>query len=113
MNKIILLVATVILVGCFSVKTLTTPSQQDVDRVASKFPNYTLAQLNEGQALFQQKCTSCHKLKNPTAHNEKQWKKIVPKMVSKANKKTTVIDATTQDLILKYLVTMSNAKKNK
>jgi hypothetical protein len=58
--------------------------------------------------LYQQHCISCHRLKNPTKNDEAHWKVTVPRMVVKANKKSTVIDANAQDLILKYLITMSD-----
>jgi cytochrome c2 len=93
---------------------LATPAQSDVDRVAGKYPGYTLADLNQGEALFQTTCNRCHKLKNPTSRNEKKWNSIVPKMIGKLNKKQgkVVIDDKQQELILRYLVTMNSAPKS-
>ena len=110
MYKRILLAATVILAGCSSTKPVATPTQSDVDRVSSKYPNFTLVQLNEGRSLFQKHCSVCHGLKDPASKDEAQWNKTVPRMAAKANKKSTVIDAEAQELILKYVVTMSDAK---
>lgn len=85
---------------------LVTPSQGDVDRISSTYPNYTLTELNEGKSLYMTNCSTCHKLKNPQARTAEQWKTIVPKMVTRANKKTPTIDAKTEASILKYLTTM-------
>ncbi|HET6245481.1 MAG: hypothetical protein H0V01_13420 [Bacteroidetes bacterium] len=111
MKKISIVAVFALLVSCVSVK-LAIPTQEDVDR-ANKFPDYTLADLNLGKAHFEQKCGSCHGLKKPTSRTEEQWNKIVPRMVHKANKKTLKIDEGQQELILKYLVTMSSAPKKK
>lgn len=113
MYKSILLAATVLLAGCSSTKTVLAPTQSDVDRVSSKYPDYSLVQLNEGRSLFQKHCSVCHGLKDPASKDEAQWNKTVPRMVAKANKKSTVIDAEAQELILKYVVTMSEANPAK
>jgi cytochrome c5 len=84
-----------------------TPSQQDVDRVSSRFPGYTLASLNEGKMLFETKCSKCHNAKKPQSRTEAQWKKIVPRMTQMANKKTENITPENQEAILKYLITMA------
>ena len=92
---------------------LIPPSQSDVDRVSAKYPGYTLAELNDGKSLFEQTCNKCHRLKNPSSRNEDKWKKIVPKMIAKLNKKEgeEVIDDKQQESILRYLITMSSAAK--
>ena len=52
--------------------------------------------------MFEQKCGECHSLNKPFSKSETQLKEIVPAMAKKAK-----IDAATQDLIYKYLVTMT------
>jgi cytochrome c5 len=112
MKKILFILFVCLFVACGTVK-LAAPQQSDVDRVSTKYPGYTLTELNDGKALFQQTCNRCHKLKNPTSRDETKWNEIVPKMINKLNKKEgkTVIDQTQQESILKYLVTMSSAPK--
>lgn len=83
-----------------------TPMQTDVDRVADKFPGYTLTDLKQGMTLYQTKCSMCHPAKAPRSHNEEQWRDIVPEMVQKANKKETRITPEEADAILKYVITM-------
>ena len=92
---------------------LAVPAQSDVDRMSTKYPGYTLAELNGGKTLFQHTCNRCHKLKNPMSRNEKKWDKIVPKMIGKLNKKEgrVVIDEKQQDSILRYIITMNSAKQ--
>src|SRR6478736_6985599 len=102
MKKSFLALASLLILSC-AVK-LATPTQTDVDRVQSKFPNYTLAELNQGKAMYEQHCAECHNLKNPTKFSENEWRRLVPEMVEKTNKKhPNAIDAQTQDLILKYV----------
>jgi cytochrome c5 len=92
---------------------LMEPAQSDVDRVSTKYPGYDLAQLNEGKALFETTCNRCHRIKNPMSRNEEKWKKIVPKMIGKLNKKEgkVVIDDKQQESILKYIITMNGGSK--
>ena len=109
-KALVFLFATTFLVGCFSAKLLT-PTQTDVDRVASKYPNYTLTELNQGKSLFEANCGNCHGLKSPSSHTEAEWKEIVPRMSIKVNKKTpNSLDAESQEKILRYLITMSEIK---
>ena len=112
MKKIALLLFTILFAGCFSAK-LIVPSQNDIDRVQVKFPNYTLSELNHGKALFEQNCGKCHGLKNPSSRSEDEWKQIVPRMSKKVNRKTEILDAKAQEDILRYLITMSTAPKAK
>ncbi|QEC66803.1 hypothetical protein FRZ67_05610 [Panacibacter ginsenosidivorans] len=113
MKKIILITIIALFTGCATVK-LATPSQTDVDRVSSKYPGYSLTDLNHGKMLFEQHCADCHRLKDPTKRSEEQWETVVPKMVRNVNKKEgNVLDTNGEQAILKYLVTMSDSKATK
>lgn len=109
MNKLILSLCVFVLFSCSA--KLLAPTQADAERGMTKYEGLTLASLNEGKALFEQNCSKCHGLKSPTSRNEEKWNKIVPIMVKKVNKKAgkEEIDAAEEQLILKYLVTMSTA----
>lgn len=109
-TKIISLIALLFLVGCSAVKLLPS-TQSDVERGKATYPDLTMAQLEEGKALFQEKCTMCHGLKNPRKKDAAGWNKTVPIMVKRANKTEVRIDPKQQELITKYLVTMCNAPK--
>ena len=99
-----------VLAACSTVK-LVQPTQSDVDRGVQKYSNLTLADLNQGKAMYERECGLCHGLKNPASRNEAQWKKIVPKMVVKTNnkKQKIVIDEKSEEILLQYLITMSTA----
>jgi len=107
-----ILISIVVLLSACSVK-LITPTQSDVDRVSGKYKGYSLIDLNGGFALYEQKCGQCHKLKDPTSQTEDEWVNIVPDMAQKAasDQDAIKINSNDQDLILKYLVTMSTATK--
>jgi len=90
---------------------LITPSQTDADRGAVLYPGYSLSDLNAGKALFEKTCSTCHRLKNPASRSAEKWKKIVPKMIAKLNKKQgkrSLSDAE-EESILRYLITMRDA----
>ncbi len=114
MKKFILLGIGVYLVGCTASKSVVSMTQADVDRVSTKFPGYSLADLNEGKMLYEKHCASCHALKPLDSQTEQGWRDVVPPMVVKANKKEgNVLDARGEDLILKYVITMGPAKPGK
>ncbi len=83
--------------------------QSKVEKVKSKFENYSLAEFKEGKTLYETKCNTCHSLKNPTSYSEEKWTAIVPKMVSMSNKKysTSIINASDEEKMKRYLITMS------
>lgn len=105
MKKIIGIVLVMGTVSACGVKLLM-PSEQDVTRVSDKFPGYTLSELSQGKTLYEENCKKCHGLKAPEKLSEEKWRKIVPPMAKKAN-----ISTGEEELILKYLITMSGAQR--
>lgn len=112
MNKLLILV--ILALAACSPKMVSF-AKSDVQRASEKFPGATMATLTEGQNHYKQYCGSCHPYKSPDARNEEQWKKIVPKMVIKVNKKAgnVAIDSLMEQSVLTYLVTMSTTSKSK
>ncbi|KAB2805437.1 cytochrome c [Phaeocystidibacter luteus] len=106
MKRTISILAVLTLVACGSAK-LAAPTQADVDKASDAYPGYTLAQMNEGKGLYEQKCDKCHGLKDPTAFSPEQMREITPKMVEMANERQQSISADQAELIEKYLVTAS------
>ena len=104
MKKILYLYAIVLFSAC-SV-TLLAPAQADADRGADKFPGLTLADLQQGKALYEANCGKCHGLKKPESRDEAGWREIMPPMAKKAK-----INDQEQQLILQYVVTMSEATR--
>ncbi len=111
MNKPLLLLSFIALLTACTATKLIIPSQADADRGAPKFPGISVAELNDGKAIYEQHCQSCHKLKSPKSEDEKEWNRIVPVMVKKTNKKAgkEVVDVKSQEILLKYLITMSTS----
>ena len=106
----LILITGLILIGC-KATLLLVPTESDVERGKSKYPDYTLTQLSQGKLLYEQNCQSCHNLKKPTSRTEEEWKAIVPNMSKQVNKTSMVLKNTEQELILRYLVTMGLTKK--
>lgn len=109
MKKLFLLIAGSALIASCTMSKSAAPSQANVDAVADKFPGYTLADLMKGKDLYESNCQTCHKLAKPNSESESAWNHIVPEMVQKTNRKAgkDVLDAEGENLILRYLITMS------
>jgi len=105
LKKYIIILSVAFLASCSA--KIIMPSQSDAERGRSKFPGLTVDDLNQGEKLFNTKCTQCHGPKRPKSWTEEQWRKIVPAMAEKATisgkKEITQAD---QDLVLKYVITM-------
>jgi len=116
MKKISITTLVLIFAACASKKqpVAASNSQADFDRGAAKFTGYTFDLFTQGHTLYQQHSGNCHGLKNPASRNEAQWKRIVPEMAIKVNKKeNNVLTADKEELILKYCVTMSLSREVK
>jgi hypothetical protein len=111
MKKSCILLSVILLSACSA--KLIAPAQSDVDRVSTKYPGYTLGDLNAGKDLYQHTCNRCHFLHNPHSRTEAKWEEIVPTMINRLNRREgkEAIDSHQQDLILRYLVTMSAPPK--
>lgn len=106
-SVLVLSVLVLFLTSCLPTRLLV-PVQSDVDRIQDTYPGFTLAELEIGKSLYEYNCGMCHRLKKPESQTREAWARIVPGMSKKANKKKPgSIDAEKQELILKYLITMS------
>lgn len=109
MKKTLVIVSAVVLAACGASKSVV-PTQSDADRMSTKFEGgYTLAQLEQGKTLYENNCGICHSLYAANSRMEEVWNQIVPKMVMKVNKKSgkEALNASDEELIRRYLVTMS------
>lgn len=108
MKKVFVLATLVFAIACGTSKVATETAvpagmtQADADRAAVKFPGTTLADLEKGKTTYEANCGKCHKLHAPSSRNEEAWRKVVPPMAKKSK-----LDATSEDLVLRYVVTMS------
>lgn len=113
MKKIGIIFSLTILLYSCSTSKLFIPTQATVDGVKTKYPNITLAELNKGKALYEQKCTICHGIKTPQSRTEEQWTPIVYEMTQMANKDEIKIKPAEEEAILKYLISMSSTFNKK
>lgn len=110
MKKLAIIGTSFFIAACAS--KFTEPTEADITRVKSKYPDYTVEQLQKGKSLYVQHCGSCHGLYKPSSKTEAEWTKIVPWMSNKVNKhQPNTLSTTDQDLILKYVVTMGPLRK--
>ena len=101
MKKSLFIFFIVFATACTATK-LITPSQADADRGSQKFQGYTLSQLDQGKAIYESHCNKCHRYKVPQSRDETKWDKVIPEMAKKAK-----LNSSEEDLVLKYVVTMS------
>jgi cytochrome c5 len=104
MKKLFIISAILFLAACGTAVKLSSAAQADVERGSKLFPGLTLSELNQGKIAYEDNCGKCHGLIAPTKFAEEKWRKEVPPMAKKAK-----VDAATETLILKYVVTMSSA----
>lgn len=107
---IVAAVALVVAVACKSKKEVVAvavdPGVAAVKRGETKFPGYTAAMYAEGKTINETYCGGCHSINHPDSESEEAWKKIVPNMVKKTNRKagSTVITPEKEEVLLKYLL---------
>ena len=80
------------LISCVS--ALYLPTQQDADA-----QQVSLATLQEGRTLYQNRCASCHNLSLPSSYTKREWAPILDRM-----QKPAKIDEAQKALIAGYLV---------
>ncbi|MES1225016.1 MAG: hypothetical protein ABUT20_56540 [Bacteroidota bacterium] len=103
-KSVIFLLLAACISACATIK-LTEPTQVDAERGSQKFPGYSMNDLAEGKKIYEANCNKCHRYKVPESRDEAKWDDIIPKMAKKAK-----LSSDQQELVLKYVVTMSTAK---
>jgi len=107
MKKVLVIITISFLVACASYKPIV-PAQSDAERSATIIPETTLEDLNQGKAIFENRCHKCHSLKKPFTKSNEEIRTALPKMAKKAK-----IDSKQEELVLKYLLTMNNVPQPK
>lgn len=109
MKKYFYLLSLLFVMACGTTKMIT-PSEADVKRGVDNFPGLTLAQLNEGQQIYQMNCNKCHPYKKPGKYSAMEWSEIIPNMTRKANRKHgNTIDGSKEEALLRYVSVMCMA----
>ncbi len=79
------------------------PTELDVARVKDKWPDLTLAQLQEGQQIFKARCHKCHGLRAADHEPPGDWPHVLNTMAKKAK-----LTPEERAHVERYLVTMSD-----
>lgn len=93
------------------VKKDYTP-EEIVASMSSKYQGYTVSNFAEGKNLYEMHCGKCHDLAKPTDYSEERWTKIVPGMTKAVNKNGVLINEQQQELVLRYLVSVTTLQKS-
>jgi cytochrome c5 len=84
-------------------------STADVERAQAFYPGMDVASLSEAKSLYEMTCGNCHALKKPSAESEAKWRKVMPDMVRKSNKKGASLTPENEQQLLAYVLTMRTA----
>ncbi len=98
-----------LLVACAS--AIITPTEEDVQRVKSRYEDATLVALQDGKQLFESYCGKCHPYKKPHKYSLEEWKKILPAMLDKLEKKKGVQLNEEQKHHLELYITAAHLRK--
>jgi len=107
MKKIMIAASLSILVACATYKPVV-PTQTDADRAAQKYPGITLADLNKGKAIFEERCKKCHSPQRPFNKSEAKVIKALPRMAKKAH-----LDSEEEKLVTQFVLTMKPVAKQR
>ena len=96
------LIAAALLWGC-GARALPAPAEPDRARLAARWPNVTVAQLQAGQQLCAQRCGACHQLYEPASQSAQRWPEVVREMKERAK-----LDDGQEQLVLQYLIAITS-----
>ena len=83
MKKILVILCLSFVVFACSHKTTSTVTKTE-SAIKTESASVSHAQYEEGRMVYEAKCGTCHKLKNPTRGNMTQWTKWIDRMAPKA-----------------------------
>ena len=83
MKKILVILCLSFVVFACSHKTTSTVTKTE-SAVKTESATVTNMQYEEGKMVYETKCGTCHKLKNPARGNRTQWTKWIDRMAPKA-----------------------------
>lgn len=87
-------------------KSLTPnmPGEKELTAAKKRWPDVTLDELNKGQAIFYNPCTSCHQAYDIPGFSEKKWLHEIDDMSPKAN-----LSAEQKAQLTKYILSFRDA----
>lgn len=71
-------------IASFTAVLLTSCTPKATTATAPMASTSTAEQIAQGKTIFENSCTRCHKLPDPTAHTSVQWVGIMNSMAPKA-----------------------------
>jgi hypothetical protein len=69
--------------ACGTAVNTLVPVENDLSKLKKDYPDATVADLQQGFALFKMNCGGCHTLHLPNEKTREQWAKILPEMFQK------------------------------
>lgn len=102
MSRLVLALLLATLIGCARA-SLPEPSSADVASAAARWPGATAGELRDGRALYQARCSSCHRPVAPSAIAVADWPGHVAEMRERAG-----LDAQQARSIERYLITIAS-----
>jgi Dihaem cytochrome c len=91
--------------GCVG---LVHPQEVQVAWAAERWPDVTLADLEEGREVYVAKCSSCHVLRRPDRHPPDAWPDLLDQMVLEQDVELTPAE---HERILQYIEAASAIPK--
>ncbi len=90
-------------VGCTA--ALPHATEADALRVSAQFPNLTVQRLEQGRALYVERCAGCHQLREPATATPLAWPGFVAEM---QNDHGVHLTRDEEQGIVQYLVSVSS-----
>lgn len=109
MKRIIILLSGLIAItyACKSKAVLAvSPTDKELAVAQKTWPGTTLDELKEGQSIYKNQCTECHKNFEITKFSEKKWKHEIDDMSPKAK-----LTDTQKEKLTKYLLSYREANQ--
>jgi len=89
-----------------SQKLVTEPGDKELAVAQQKWPGTTLAQLKEGEGIYKNECTQCHKNFAITKFTEKKWLHEIDDMSPKAK-----LNADQKEKLTRYILSFREANQ--
>ena len=93
-------------IGCAA--GLPPVTELQAERASERWPGTSVAQLEQGRALYQGRCGNCHQLFSPGHFPEQRWRVEIAEMRERAH-----LSAEQENLIFQYLATASSSSPAK
>lgn len=104
MVKLLAVCALASALGACTQAALPVPTDTDVTRAASMWPDVSLRALEDGRRLYLGRCGSCHRPYHPADHTADEWSREIAEMRVRAR-----LDDRETELVRGYLATFAKS----